>query len=87
MAIISSDETELKFRAGCVLIYVKDSINCKQIQWSSNNYLECVGLKLTLSAQMSITVTGIYRPPSAKNVFYDKLNSLIKECDTNKIIL
>lgn len=61
-------------RGGGVLFYVKDSINCKQIQWSCINDLECVGLKLTLSAQMSFTMIGIYRPPSAKNVFYDKLS-------------
>lgn len=71
-------------RGGGVLFYVKDKI-VRKIQ-SCINDLECVGLKLTLSAQMSFIIIGIYRPPSAKNVFY-KLNSLIKECDTNKEII
>lgn len=36
---------------------------------------------------MSFTVIGIYRPLSAKAVFYEKLDALIKGCDTNKEII
>lgn len=49
---------------------------------------ECVGLKISLSPQMSITLIGMYRPPSASNAFYVELQALLKECDTrNEVIL
>ena len=49
--------------------------------------LECIVLKLTLSTQMSFIMIGLYRPRSTKIVFYDKLNALLKECDTKKEII
>ena len=37
---------------------------------------------------MSITLIGMYRPPSASNAFYVALQALLKECDTkNEVIL
>lgn len=68
-------------QGGGVLVYVKDNINCKQIEWACDSDLECVGLKWTLLAQMSFTIIVIYRPPSTKNLFYEELNELNKECD------
>lgn len=48
-------------RGGGVLIYVKDSLQCEQIDIQENS-LECVGVKITLSPQMSFLVFVLYRP-------------------------
>lgn len=74
-------------RGGGVLFYVKDSIRCEQFQWSCMNEIECIGLELILYEQMSFFVIGIYRPPSAKAVFYENLDALIKKCNINKEII
>lgn len=70
-----------------MLFFVKDSIKCKQIEWSRDYDLECIGLQLILSVQMSFTVIGIYRPPGAKSVFFEELNTLVKECNSKKEIM
>jgi len=37
---------------------------------------------------MSFILIGIYRPPSSKKCFYDKLNAILRECDSkNEVIL
>lgn len=60
----------IKGKGGGVLIYVKDSIQSQQIAIPENN-LECVGVKITLSPQMSFAVLVVYRPPTASNDFFE----------------
>lgn len=70
-----------------MLFYIKEHLQCNQIQWSCDNVLECVGLNVVLSPQMSYTIIGIYRPhrpPSAKTVFFEHLKALLKECKFDK---
>ena len=74
-------------RGGGVLIFVKNSINSRQIEWSRENDLECIGHQLILSVQISFTVIGIYIPPSAKSVFFEELNALFEECDSKNEII
>lgn len=59
-----------------------------KIQLSCVNDLECIVVNLNLSAPMPLTMMGIYRPLSTATVLYEKLNSLLKECDAkNEVIL
>ena len=52
-----SGETGLEEEeGGGVMIYIKEHIRCKQIEWSCDNELECIGLNVTLSSQMSFTL-------------------------------
>ena len=75
-------------RGGGVIFYVREHLKCTQIEWVCVHNLECIGLKIALSPQMSITLIGMYRPPSASNAFYAELQALLKECDTkNEVIL
>lgn len=69
------------------MFYVREHLKCKQIQWACVNNLECIGLTVTLSPQMSITLIGIYRPPSASNLFYVELQTILKECNSKKEII
>lgn len=62
------------------MIYIKEHIRCKQIEWSCDNELECIGLNVTLSPQMSFTLIGMYRPPSTKSVFFYQFNNMLREC-------
>lgn len=71
-------------RGGGVLIYVKETIKCNQIQLGGSNDLECIGLNVTLSPQMSFIIIGLYRSPSCNNMFYDNLREILKDCDPRK---
>lgn len=55
-------------RGGGVLIYIKDDLQCTQMDMQENS-LECVGVKMTLSSQMSFFVINLYRPPNTKDFF------------------
>lgn len=66
------------------MFYVKNHLHCTQLSWSLENELECIGLKITLSPQMSFTIIGMYRPPNTKNTFYDQLHTILTECDLDK---
>lgn len=58
-----------------------------QLQWPNDNGLECTGLSITLSPQMSFTLVGLYRPPTVKNHFFEQLNSSLKEYNFNKEVI
>lgn len=73
-------------RWGGVMFYVKDSIHCTQIHFSDNE-LECIGLNITLSPQMSFTLLGLYRPSDSKAIFFDQLNTILRECNFDKEVL
>lgn len=70
-----------KGRGGGVLLYVKSTIKCKLIKWPRGTDIECVGVKISLSAEMSLTLICMYRKPSAK------LKALLNNCDFNKEVI
>lgn len=74
-------------KGGGVMIYVKDRIQCNEIHWSNCEELECIGLNIILSPQMSFTLIVIYRPPSSSISFYEKFEKLLKECNFNKEVI
>lgn len=43
-------------RGGGVMIYVKDHVNCQRICWPFEHDLECIGLKIVLSSEMSFVL-------------------------------
>lgn len=57
-------------KGGGVLIYVNNDITCKQIDFKNDNSVECVGITVILSPQISFNIVGMYRPPSSKDVFF-----------------
>lgn len=71
---------------GGVLIYLKESIQSKQFEIKENT-LECVGVTITLSPEMSFVVLAVYRPPSATNVFFDCLSVILKQYQAKEVIL
>lgn len=71
---------------GGALIYVKDSLQCEQIDIPKTT-LECVAVKITLSPEMSFFVITIYRPPKTKDVFYDQLSEVLKKFSCKELIL
>ena len=74
-------------KGGGIMFYVKDNISCSQIQWRCVNELECIGLNIILSPQMSFTLVGLYRPPSSKVTLFDQLSSILKECNLDKEVI
>ncbi len=69
------------------MIYVKDCLKCKLIEWPTEIDVECIGLNITISPEMSFTVICLYRPPSSKNRFYDQLKTILKCNDFRKEII
>lgn len=59
-------------RGGGLLMYVKNHINCKEIDLDCVD-IECMAIRMILSANMSFTVICIYRPPSSNCKFYEYL--------------
>ena len=74
-------------KGGGVVVYIKSTLECHKIQWSNCTTLECLGLNISLSPQMSFVLVVIYRPPSADNGFYENFEKLLKESNLNKEIL
>jgi len=74
-------------KGGGVMIYVKTTIQCKEIAWADCMDLECIGLNLILAPQMSFVLIVIYRPPSSNITFYENLKQLLKQCDFNKEVI
>lgn len=74
-------------KGGRLLLYIKDYISCKEVQCSVENELEYICLNISLSPQMSLSLIGVYRPPSAKAIFFDKLETVLKECRSGQEIL
>ena len=61
----------------------KEAIQCKPLDIP--NDLECVGVTINLSAEMSFNVIVLYRPPSENYMFFDNLfvilkNVMVKKC-------
>lgn len=66
-------------KGGGVMAYMKNTFQCHKIQWSNCRQLECLGLNVTLSPQMSFDIVVKYRSPSADNSFYENFEKLLKE--------
>lgn len=56
-------------KGGGVPLYVKNNINSKQIDLPQHN-LECVGVDITLSPEMSFNISLLYRTPNPKVAFF-----------------
>ncbi len=69
---------------GGLLMYVKDCIKCKEIEFNTLVDIEYIAITIVLSPCMTFTVVGIYRPPSSSSIFYDHLINLLKGFDRNK---
>ncbi len=74
-------------RGGGLLFYIKDCISCKEIQCHAEMDLECICLDVMLSPQMSFILIGVYRPPSAKSVFHEKLCTVLRECTSGNFVI
>lgn len=75
-----------KGKGGGVLIYVKDSIDSHQIDIPDQT-IECVGVTIKLSPQMSFIVLCVYRPPNATSDFYTGLTKILKTYERKEILL
>lgn len=65
-------------KGGGVLVYVRDTIKCSQLNQPSEVSIEHVSVRISLSAEMSFVLVCLYRPPSAKSDFYVQLKALLK---------
>ena len=74
-------------KGGGLLVYVKNTITCNLIEWSQEIDMECIGLNMSLSPQMSFTVICLYRPPSSNSLFYEHLHNILKQCDVKKELI
>ncbi len=74
-------------KGGGVMVYIKSTLQCLKMQWSNCNLLECLGLNVSLSPQMSFVLVVICRPPSADNSFYENFEKLLKESNLGKEII
>ncbi len=68
-------------RGGGLLVYLKNCLKCKLIEWPAEIDIECIGLNITISPEMSFTLICLHRPPSSKNTFYDQLKTVLKYSD------
>ncbi len=79
------DRAEVK--GGGVLVYVRETIQCREIEWQGLNDLECIGLNMILAPQISFTLIVIYRPPSSNISFLDKFKEILCQCDFKKEVI
>lgn len=70
---------------GGALLYVKNTLECRQIIWPDDVQTECVGVEITLSAGMSFTLIYLYC--HHKVDFFDQLKSILTACDFNKEVI
>lgn len=74
-------------KGGGVLANVKSHLKCELISWPQEVNIECIGLNVTLSSSMSFTVICMYRPPSAKDIFYNQLETVLNCCNAQREII
>ncbi len=77
----------VKGKGGGALLYIKNTLQCRQIEWPEEVQLECVGVEVTLSSEMSFILICLYRHPTAKVDFYTQLKSIFNVCDFNKEVI
>lgn len=68
-------------------LYVRNIFTCKEIALAANIMFECVGVEITFSEQMSLTMICFYRQPSAKVDFYEQFKILLNSCNPNKDLI
>lgn len=71
-------------RGGGLLFYVKEHLQCQQInvQDKLDVEIECIALTVNVSPQMSFILAGFYRPPSTDAKFYTSFKEILKELNT-----
>ena len=79
------EERLAEVKGGGVMVYVRDTIQCSEIEWQNLNDLECIGLNMI--PQMSFTLIVIYRPPSSNISFIDKFKEILRQCDFKKEVI
>lgn len=57
------------------MLYIKEIIKSEEVVFTDDN-LECVGVKMTQSPQMSFIILVVYRPPTAKHTFTPRWQTL-----------
>ncbi len=77
----------VKGKGGGALLYIRDTLKCEQIEWLKETQLECVGVKVTLSSEMSFFLICLYRHPSATVEFHDQLKETFNACNFNKEVI
>ena len=50
----------LKGKGGGVLLYVRNTFTCREIALPANIEFDCVGVEITLSEEMSLTMICLY---------------------------
>lgn len=61
-----------------MIIYIRDSFKCTQIEFEYDVSIECLGLNVFLSPEMHFRILVLYNPPACDTGFYDKLEKLLK---------
>ena len=70
-----------------MLLYIKDTLKCKELPLPTNIQFDCVSVEIFLSNEMTFILVCLYRQPTAKVEFYDQLKNLLKSYDQNKEII
>ena len=68
-------------------MYVKSKFKCSEMKIPSDITLECIGVDIHLSREMSLTAICVYRKPTAGPEFYDQLKALLATCNHKREIL
>ena len=79
------DRPDKSKKGGGVLLYIKNSITATEIEL--NTPLECVGVEVRLSPEMSFNVINLYRPPDAGQEFFQLFEELIKSVAQKETIV
>lgn len=72
-------------KGGGALLYMKKSLSSTAIELTTP--LECVGVEVRLSPEMSFNVITVYRPPDADQDFYLDFERLIKSVADKETII
>ena len=65
---------------------MKDCIESHSIDITVQT-VECVGVKITLSPQMSFIILAVYRPPNSTNHFYSDLVDILKPFESKEVLM
>ena len=75
-------------RGGGVLIYIRDSLNAKEISPTADLSIECLCINVTLSQNMQFNIMAVYNPPSVCTAMLCKnLDALFKDYNRNREVL
>ena len=82
--IFRNDRQQNK-KGGGTLLYIKNTLASTALDLTMT--LECVGVEVRLSQQMSFNVINIYRPPDAGQEFYQHFDELLKSVANKESII